>query len=955
MNKIKRIAAKEIYGFFASSAAFWFLAPFLLMILFIFFWVDPFFARNSADLRPIFEAMPTLLVFLCSALTMKMWSEERRTGTLEFLLASPLSNLELVMGKFLGCFSLVILAILLTLPLPISIALFAGPLDWGPTIGGYLATLFLAAAYTAIGLAMSARTDNQIVSLLLSVFVCGLFLIVGSPTLTHLFNSEVSDVLTSLGSGAHFQSIARGIIDFRDLYYYSSITCAFLTLNILWLEEIRWAGNRRKKSHQSFIFLVALCVANFIAANLWLKIINPCRVDLTEGKIYSLSPATRKYLDSMTEPLLIRGYFSKRNHPLLQSTIPRLKDLLNEYQAAAPRKVTVEFVDPQTNAKIEKEALETYGIRPAPFTFASKYQSSVVNAYFDVVIKYGDQYQKLNWQDLVEISTQGKEIRLDLRNPEYDITSKIKKLLTGYQTTGDLFSNIDQPINFTADISADDRLPAQLFHVKQALKAVLENLQKQSKGKLTIVFEDPGLPTSPRARKLAADYGYCPMSTSSDITAPFFFHMSLSSGERVVQIPLPNPATSEALKHSLEVGLKKFGKGFSKTIGIYQVSGPQSAFNYPPVNPYSLLAKRLQDEYLIEKVNLESGSVPVNVDLMLVLAPENMGNRQIYALDQFLMRGGTVVIATSPFDVDIDNRLLCRKAAPETLDWLRNYGLEVQPSMVLDTQNFPFTTTAKRLVNKTEVIERRLAAYPYSVAITKNGLERSSEITAGIKQLLFSWCSPIVVKHALNQNRKITELLHSSPNSWTSENLNLEPQYSPDTPLGFKPGSLRGKQLLAVALEGRFDSYFKGKAVENMRTESENNTDALDTFLDRSPDSSRIIVFASSTFVTDKMIYLLSSIFGKLSLEPLDLVQNSIDWSLDDRDLLSIRGRGNFVRALYPPTPGVEQLFEYMNYGCIILEMILLFVSAKVLILMKTRQTNKLLVSKSYQQPEIQP
>src|SRR3546814_1424168 len=103
--------------------------------LFVFFWVETFFARNIADVRPLFEWMPLLLIFLVSALTMRLWSEERRSGTLEFLLTSPVRPAYLVLGKFLACLGLVAIALALTLPLPLTVAQL-GPLDWGPVAGG---------------------------------------------------------------------------------------------------------------------------------------------------------------------------------------------------------------------------------------------------------------------------------------------------------------------------------------------------------------------------------------------------------------------------------------------------------------------------------------------------------------------------------------------------------------------------------------------------------------------------------------------------------------------------------------------------------------------------------------------------------------------------------------------------------------------------------------------------
>ena len=223
---VPRIAAKEFRGFFATPAAYLFLGAFLGVTLFTFFWLESFFARNLADVRPLFQWLPLLLIFLVAALTMRAWSEERRAGTLESLLTAPVSPLALVLGKFSGCLALVAVALALTLPLPITVALL-GPLDIGPVIGGYVATLFLAAAYVAIGLTMSSRTDNPIVALILTALVCGLFYVIGSDLLISLFGHQIGGVLAKLGVGTRFESITRGVLDLRDLYYYVAIVGVF--------------------------------------------------------------------------------------------------------------------------------------------------------------------------------------------------------------------------------------------------------------------------------------------------------------------------------------------------------------------------------------------------------------------------------------------------------------------------------------------------------------------------------------------------------------------------------------------------------------------------------------------------------------------------------------------------------------------------------------------------------
>ena len=175
MNSTLAIFRKEFNSFFSSPAAWLFIGAYLLATLFIFFWAEAFFARNIADLRPLFRWTPVLLIFLVAAISMRTWSEERRSGTIESLLTSPVGPLQIAFGKFLANWALVSLALLLTIPLALSVSSI-GPLDWGPVIGGYVASLFLAAAYVAIGLYMSGRTDNPIVALLLTVACSGFLL-----------------------------------------------------------------------------------------------------------------------------------------------------------------------------------------------------------------------------------------------------------------------------------------------------------------------------------------------------------------------------------------------------------------------------------------------------------------------------------------------------------------------------------------------------------------------------------------------------------------------------------------------------------------------------------------------------------------------------------------------------------------------------------------------------------
>ena len=218
MRQLLAITQKELKGYFGSPMALIFIGTFLAVTLFAFFWVDTFFARGIADIRPLFRSMPLLMIFLVAVLTMRQWSEEERSGTLEVLLTLPVSHFQLVMGKFLAVLTLIAISLALTLFLPITVSLL-GNLDWGPVIGRYIAAIMLAAAYTAIGLFVSSRTDNQIVSMNSTLVLGGLFYLVGSAEVTDFAGNVLGEVLRAMGAGSRFESIQRGVIDLRDLIY----------------------------------------------------------------------------------------------------------------------------------------------------------------------------------------------------------------------------------------------------------------------------------------------------------------------------------------------------------------------------------------------------------------------------------------------------------------------------------------------------------------------------------------------------------------------------------------------------------------------------------------------------------------------------------------------------------------------------------------------------------------
>ncbi len=930
LSVIRRIAGKEVSLFFASPIAYLFLATFAAVTLFVFFWGEAFFARNIADVRPLFEWMPVLLIFLCSTLTMRLWSDERRTGTLEHVLTQPVPLWHFVAGKFVGCLLLLAIALAITLPLPISVAMI-GDLDWGPVWAGYLATFMLGAAYLSIGLFVSARSDNQIVSLISATALCGVFYLIGTSIITDLFGNRLGEWLRLLGTGSRFDAITRGVVDLRDLYYYLSIIAVFLTLNTFSLERERWAATSQRPHHGSWRVVTALLLVNAIGANFWLGQVDSLRVDSTEGNQYSISDATRGYLNHLQEPLLLRGYFSSKTHPLLSPLVPQLRDLMREYEIAGNGQVRVEIVDPVTQPELEKEANQKFGIQPVPFQVADRYESSIVSSYFNVVVQYGDQHQVLGFRDLIEVKAdQGANIEVRLRNPEHDLTQAIKKVLHTYQAGGNLFDTVKGELVFNAYVSDNDALPEPLASFRGEMTAVLDEYRKQADGRLQIKFANPDT-DGELAQQIASDYGFQPMATNLFSDDTFYFYMTLSQGDQVVQIPLAD-MTETSFEQNLEAGIKRFASGFTKTVALVT----------PPENPgygrfggggpqFNQLQSFLGTELNVQSEDLSDGSVAGDADILLLVSPENLDETAVFAVDQFLMKGGTVIAATSPFSASFGRTLGLQKHNSGLTDWLAHHGLSIGDSLVLDPQNAAFPVPVTRNVGGFQLREIRMLDYPYFADLRGDGLNQDNMITANLPQLTMAWASPIEVTSTLQGEREVTPLLRSSPQSWLSTSTQVTPQIDDSGGSSFMPQGERDSHLLGVISEGRFESYFAGKESpllsqaadasgnqtadeSTAKADSDTETPVISSVIEHSPESSRIILFSSNDFLSDRVIQMAGAASRSQYLGSLQLVANTVDWALEDRALLSLRGQGHFNRTLPPMTHSSQLFWEYLNY-----------------------------------------
>ena len=244
MNQVWPVFKREFAAYFASPLAYVFIVIFLFAMGAFTFYIGHFYDNGIADLTVFFGYHPWLYLFLVPAIAMRLWAEERRTGTMELLLTLPISIRAAVVGKFLAAWAFTGVALALTFPIWITVNYLGNP-DNGVILASYVASFLMAGGYLAIGACISAATSNQVIAFVISVVVCFLFTVSGAPIVIDFFQAWAPLVLVSAISSfsflTHFASIAAGVIDLRDVVYFLSLIALFLTANVV-IIDLKKAG-----------------------------------------------------------------------------------------------------------------------------------------------------------------------------------------------------------------------------------------------------------------------------------------------------------------------------------------------------------------------------------------------------------------------------------------------------------------------------------------------------------------------------------------------------------------------------------------------------------------------------------------------------------------------------------------------------------------------------------------
>ena len=366
MSQVWPLLKREFEAYFATPLAAIFVIVFLLSMGAFTFYVGNFYENGVADLKLFFGYQPWLYLFLIPALAMRLWAEEKRSGSIELLLTLPISPSAAVIAKFLAAWAFVGLALALTFPIWLTVNYLGHP-DNGVILVAYLGSFLMAGAYLSISAAISATTKSQVIAFVASVAVSFLFTMPGAPQVLNLLEDwlplPVVQAIASFSFLTHFNTIVSGVLDLRDVVFFGSVIALFLSANIL---IVRMQVTARPV----YVWpALGLCAVMFLAVNIaagsWFT---HAFLDFTQDREYTLSDGTKSVIAKLPDPVTLKFFYSRKvgaKYPLIASYAGRVRDLLSQYAALSHGKIVLEDIDPEPFTAEEDEA-NAAGLSPIP-------------------------------------------------------------------------------------------------------------------------------------------------------------------------------------------------------------------------------------------------------------------------------------------------------------------------------------------------------------------------------------------------------------------------------------------------------------------------------------------------------------------------------------------------------------------------------------------------------------
>ena len=387
MRRIWTVASRELRALFDLPTGYVLLVVFLAINAFLFF--RQAYLSNTASLRPMLDLLPWEFLFFVPAVTMRSLAEDLRGGQIEVVLAQPVSELEVLLGKFLGSVLFLWTALLLTFAIPLGLSAGAD-IPWGTVIGQYVGAALLAAGLAGIGVWASSLTKSQITAFIVAAGLMFVLVLVGLDPLLVGLPPSLGAIAARIGVLSHFESLGRGVIDLRDVIYFVSLAGVFLALAygaLLGRKLAPGAGARRLKLG------VGMLAASLIVVNLLGSYIGG-RLDLTPGNAYTLSPATGRIVRDLNDIVTVK-VFASTELPAEVALMKRdVDDLLRDLRSAGHGQVRILERDPSDDEAARREA-ESLGIQPVQFNVIGQAELQVKQGYLGLAVQHGGQTETI--------------------------------------------------------------------------------------------------------------------------------------------------------------------------------------------------------------------------------------------------------------------------------------------------------------------------------------------------------------------------------------------------------------------------------------------------------------------------------------------------------------------------------------------------------------------------------
>ncbi|HEY8483974.1 MAG TPA: Gldg family protein [Longimicrobiales bacterium] len=417
------LARREFRSYFDHPTAYIVVVAFLVLALFLTF--RTLFAASMASMRPFFSLLPWLFAFFIPAITMRSLAEERRSGTYQWLIAQPVDELELVVGKFLGDWFFALVALAGSLPTALCL-LLVSDVDPGILVAQYVGAALLAAQMVAIGLFASSAARNQFAAFMLGVAICFGLVLIGLDVVLIGLPPALAGVVGKLSLLGHFEGIQRGVIDLRDALYFLSTALLFGALAYFLLVRERLSAVRpafRRLQAGTAVIALGVVVLNLLGARIH------GRLDLSADRLYTLSPGTRQVLEGLDDVVTIKLIVSKELPPEIQQmTLREVRDLLADYRRAADGRLQIVELNPDAGEEAASEAA-SLGVREIEFNVLRDNEFQVKRGWLGLAVLYADKHE------VIPMITRTDDLEYRLTSMIASLTAPAKPrlaFLTGY-------------------------------------------------------------------------------------------------------------------------------------------------------------------------------------------------------------------------------------------------------------------------------------------------------------------------------------------------------------------------------------------------------------------------------------------------------------------------------------------------------------------------------------------